>query len=154
MDWRGLRLALMAATQTVHIPETIATCEADGHAFLLMEFVETGYRKDGFWETFGQLLANMHQHSADQFGLDHPNYIGSLHQPNGHHDSFVEFYIYERLQPQFEMAFDAKKLNNSDQTYLANLYKRLPDIIPDEPPALIHGDLWSGNFLVGENNQL
>lgn len=27
------------------------------------------------------------------------------------------------------------------------LYAKLPSLFPSEPPALLHGDLWSGNFL-------
>jgi fructosamine-3-kinase len=31
------------------------------------------------------------------------------------------------------------------------LYSKLDSLIPHEVPALIHGDLWSGNYLVGED---
>ena len=33
----------------------------------------------------------------------------------------------------------------------ARLYLRLPELIPDEKPSLLHGDLWNGNFLVNKN---
>jgi fructosamine-3-kinase len=36
---------------------------------------------------------------------------------------------------------------------LETLCRRLPQLFPDEPPALLHGDLWSGNFLVGSNGK-
>lgn len=146
-------LALLTQTKTIRTPEIIKIGEEEEYAFLLMEYMEPGIRKDGFWETFGQSLAALHRHNSDQFGLDHENYIGSFQQLNSHYDNFSEFYIYERLQPQFEIAFNDNRLNKSDRTHLTNLFQQLPSIIPSEPPALIHGDLWSGNFLVGKNNQ-
>ncbi len=146
-------LALLAATKTIRIPEVIAQGQTDDGAFLLLEYIEKGYRVEGFWEAFGQSLAALHQHSAEQFGLGHSNYIGSLQQPNGRHDTFVEFYINERLQPQLDMALSSKQLTTNDEKHFQNLYKKLPDLCPDEPPALIHGDLWSGNFLVAANSE-
>jgi hypothetical protein len=32
-------------------------------------------------------------------------------------------------------------------------YKQVEQLIPDELPALIHGDLWSGNYLVNSENK-
>jgi fructosamine-3-kinase len=146
-------LALLAETKTIHIPKVIAHGQTDDGAFLLLEHIETGYRQDGFWETFGQSLAALHRCTSPQFGLDHPNYIGSLPQQNGRHDRFAAFYIHERLQPQLDMAISSKQLNAKDEKHFNNLYKKLPDLCPQEPPALIHGDLWSGNFLVGADSQ-
>ena len=141
-------LALLAETKTIRIPEVIAHGQMDGSAFLLLEYIETGFRQDGFWEAFGHSLADLHKCSAPQFGLGHNNYIGSLPQANGLHNSFVDFYMNERLQPQLDLAISSKLLNNTDEKHLQKLYKKLPDLCPNELPALIHGDLWSGNFLV------
>lgn len=145
-------LALLRESKVIRIPETIAHGQVDGTAFLLLEMIETGYRQTGFWEGFGVALAHLHRCTAPQFGLDHSNYIGSLEQPNGFQNNFTDFYIQERLQPQLDLAISANQLNISDERHFQKLYKILPDLCPDEPPALIHGDLWSGNFLVSADS--
>jgi protein-ribulosamine 3-kinase len=33
------------------------------------------------------------------------------------------------------------------------LYDKLPEIFPPEPSSLLHGDLWSGNFLCNEQSE-
>ena len=144
-------LSLLAATKTLRIPVTIAHGQTSDAAYLLMEFVNTGQRPDNFWETFGQKLAALHRKTDPRFGLDHNNYIGSLPQPNGRHDSFVDFYINERLQPQLQLAISSKVLTVKDEKHFNKLYKQLDSLCPNEPPALIHGDLWSGNFLVDDH---
>jgi fructosamine-3-kinase len=146
-------LDLLRKTKTLRIPSVIAPGSTGAGAFLLMEFVETGYRASGFWEEFGTSLAQLHRHSAGHFGLDHPNFIGSLPQSNHPHSSWAEFYIHERLQPQLELALLSKRLNSSDAAHFEKLYLKLPEICPAEPPALTHGDLWSGNFLVDANSR-
>lgn len=60
----------------------------------------------------------------------------------------TNFFILERLQPQVKMAFDGGIFSNQDLRRFELLYKKLPDILPEEPPSLIHGDLWSGNYMV------
>nr|WP_162276804.1 fructosamine kinase family protein [Mucilaginibacter pedocola] len=74
--------------------------------------------------------------------------IGSLHQSNRQHKSWADFYAEERLQPLVKMAVDSRELGKSDIQQFDKLYAKLPELFDLEPPALIHGDLWSGNFLI------
>ncbi len=142
-------LQLLASTNTIKIPSVIGQ-ESN---FLLLEFINDGFRSIEFWESFGVALANLHRNTNSKFGLDHSNYIGSLTQQNGNHDNFIDFYMNERLQPKLQLAIDSNRLTKTDDKAFQVLYKKLPEICPDEPPALIHGDLWSGNFLADEEGK-
>ena len=35
-----------------------------------------------------------------------------------------------------------------------NFYKLIPDLLPADQPALLHGDLWSGNVMVGGDGKV
>ncbi len=107
----------------------------------------------GFWEDFGTRLANMHRHTSDVFGLDHPNYIGSLPQSNKTQKSWIDFFVEERLEAQLRLARDAGRVERELGRWFQALYTHLPDLFPEEPPALLHGDLWSGNFMVGTDGR-
>ena len=143
-------LQLMADARALRIPEVIGYSTEGNNGWLLMEYIEQGRRRPDFWRSFGEGLAAMHRTRREQYGLDHDNFIGSLPQSNTQHKHWVEFYIAERLQPQVEMALQSNKFNTSDQQNFEHLYEKLPQLMPEESPALIHGDLWSGNFLADE----
>jgi fructosamine-3-kinase len=51
------------------------------------------------------------------------------------------------------MALYKGLLTKSLYDALFRLRNRLPDLIPNERPALLHGDLWSGNVMVTEQGQ-
>ena len=87
------------------------------------------------------------------FGLDHNNYIGSLPQSNARHQSWIEFFIMERLEAQLKMARDEGRAGPELSGMFQQLYRHLPDFFPDEPPALLHGDLWSGNYMRGSDGR-
>tara|TARA_R110000850_G_scaffold203228_1_gene329544 strand:+ start:166894 stop:167655 length:762 start_codon:yes stop_codon:yes gene_type:complete len=143
---KGLRL--LKKPQTFRIPEVIAFGENENHSYLLMEYIVEGQKQPDFWETFGSQLTQLHQTTAPQFGLDHDNYIGSLPQKNdGNHTQATDFYIEKRLLPQLDLAA-GKGFSFHN---LSSFYKNIRMEIPDEPPALIHGDLWNGNYLTDEN---
>jgi fructosamine-3-kinase len=78
--------------------------------------------------------------------------MGSLPQSNRMHDTWTEFYVQERLTPQVRIARDQGALTTSDIRAFDRLYTQITEIVPDEPPALVHGDLWSGNYLTGPGN--
>ena len=59
----------------------------------------------------------------------------------------------ERLEPQVRMARDAGLLEDVAVRHFESLYLELESIFPEEPPSLVHGDLWSGNYLVAKDGQ-
>lgn len=140
-------LEMLASTGAVRTPKIVGVVSSPNHSGLLMEHIEVGYRPNGFWGEFGAQLADLHRFTSDRFGLDHDNFIGRLPQPNERNATWAEFYQYERLQPQMLMASLDKKLTVKDLNGFEKIFAKLPDLCPDEPPALTHGDLWSGNFL-------
>lgn len=144
-------LHVLQAAQAIRIPQIIAQGQTpDGIAFLLLEYIQPGSRHPAFWQQFGTSLAALHRHSAPQFGLDHANFIGSLPQSNQWRDTWALFYAEERLLPQMQLARTAKLLDPNDEKRLHSLCQQLHSICPTEATALIHGDLWSGNFLCDE----
>jgi len=115
--------------------------------FLLMEFIEPGHGSDTSSLQFGQQLATLHQTSAECFGLDHDNYIGRLPQSNRHHSDWIEFFITERIDPQLKQAIDSRAVGSGVADRWKRVARQLPDLIPVARPALLHGDLWGGNYM-------
>lgn len=118
----------------------------DDTAYLLLEYIDEGTETSGSSEHFGQELARLHQNSRDQFGLDENNYIGRLPQSNKWHPDWITFFVEERIQPQLRQAIDSGKLPSLTNKQFKSIRQKLPDIFPEEPPALLHGDLWGGNY--------
>ncbi len=146
-------LDLLRESGAIRIPDVIGLGEFDNTSFLIMEFIESATQKPNFWKQFGQQLAQLHQNTNSTFGLDHSNYIGSLYQQNNPYNNWTDFYINERLQAQLKLARDNNQIDIATISKFENLYKRLDEIFPKESPALVHGDLWSGNFMVDEVGQ-
>ena len=146
---RGLKL--LNDADAIHIPRVFATGKAPGNQiFIILEWIDSKGRQKDFWEQFGHELANLHKVSDDSFGLDFDNYIGSLPQYNNRHSNWIEFFKEERIERQIAIGQDKGSLPKDTIKGLRNLYPHLNDIFPDESPALLHGDLWGGNFMVNE----
>lgn len=133
---------------TLLIPTVIRCGNIKGRQYLLLEWLqnETGYKN--YWDHFGKALALLHQHRFDHFGWPVDNYIGSLVQQNAGVQSWPLFYENYRIMPLVRQLFNAGSLNKKDLASAELLCKHLEQLFPAEPPALVHGDLWSGNFMV------
>ena len=142
----GLRL--LQKSNTLFIPEIIQTGTIDGYAWLLLEYISSAPPKSNFMELFGRSLARMHQNSWDQYGLETNNYMGSLEQFNCPDPSWVNFFIEQRLIRQVSLARNEGLIDQHISTLFDRLFSKLDHLLPVEPPALLHGDLWSGNFMV------
>lgn len=148
---RGLQLLREAGTE-LHIPNVeIYGKTPDGTGFILMEYVGKNSGDTASAEHFGRQLAHLHQQSRETFGLDHDNYIGRLPQSNRTHSSWVSFFVEERIHPQLKQAVDSGNLPASTRNKFQEISKKLLDIFPEEPPALLHGDLWGGNYFFDTN---
>jgi protein-ribulosamine 3-kinase len=142
---RGLRL--LHQTGTFTIPRVLHQGSRGDKAYLVLEYIEPGPQRTAYWEEFGRSLAELHAHTQPKFGLSFDNYIGSLPQRNNFHADGVEFFIEERLRIQAGLALYNSLISRELYNSFESLYKALPDLLPAEGPALVHGDLWLGNVI-------
>ncbi len=141
-------LSLLRDAGEIDVPEVLHNSEAGQDAFLLLEYIGSSGQATDFWEDFGKSLATLHGHHNQRFGLDHDNYMGSLYQNNNFHDGWAGFFIEERLERQVKLARENGAIGRGLVSGFERLYRRLDEIFPETAPSLIHGDLWSGNFMV------
>lgn len=96
-----------------------------------------------------ELLAALHGITAPAFGLTRDTLIGPLPQPNGQMEHWLPFFRERRLLHMACLAQRSGRLPCSLFGRIERLAARL-DRWLEEPrqPALLHGDVWSGNILV------
>lgn len=148
LESRGLEL--LRSAHVVDIPEVIGFGEAGDCQFLVLSFIRENVPSKHYWERLGQQVAALHRVTNNLYGLDHSNYIGSLRQSNEQDESWVTFFVEQRLQVQVKLASDSGLMELEWLKKFESLYARLPSLLPEEQPSLLHGDLWSGNVMVNE----
>ena len=101
-------------------------------------------------EQLGTGLAAIHRTGSanGHYGFASDNNIGELLQQNGWRERWVDFYRERRLMPMMQTASRRGLLTGARQHKLLKLIDHLERFIPDTgQPGLLHGDLWSGNWL-------
>lgn len=151
-------LALAESGTSLTIPAIITSSSDDpggehrasAAPFIVLEFLPPAARCADFDERLGRGLAELHRHSNDRFGFARDTYCGATRQPNAWADRWVGFYAASRLAHQTELAARAGAIDDHDRRTLEHVCSRLASWLtePPEGPALIHGDLWSGNLHV------
>lgn len=136
-------------------PAVVGVGKEEGARFLALEWIEPGSKDRQAEERLGRDLAALHAAGAPGFGLDHDNFLGTLAQENGSVPTWAEFYGQRRLLPLTRRALDRRSISSRVAAGMDTLVERLPDLTgPDEPPARLHGDLWSGNALAGADGRI
>ena len=121
---------------------------SEGPGFIVLSFIHSGRRVADFDERLGRGLAALHQSTATAFGFAHDGYCGITPQPNGWLGDWVSFYAERRLRFQLALAADTRNVSAPNRRAMEALIDKLPELLGDEePPALIHGDLWTTNIL-------
>ena len=127
--------------------------------FILLEFIDISIKQKNFFEEFGRKFALLHKYTADEFGFYEDNYIGSTPQMNINDETtkknWTSFYFNKRLLYQFKLA----EKNGYADNHLRDAFMKTEDIIEsilgssDATPSLLHGDLWSGNYMTDKNGE-
>lgn len=130
------------------IPNVIKCGRIESQQFLLLEWIEKGQPAKDSWSNFGSGLAMLHKQPRPFFGFTEDNFIGSLVQHNPSHSTWHSFYTECRVIPLVKMLFDAGSFAKEDIRNTELFCKRIQTLFPPDPPALLHGDLWSGNFMI------
>lgn len=146
-------LKRIGSTNTIKVPQAMAVGHAGDEQFLVLEWIDHGNSDDLSQAKLGQLLGQLHRNTSKSFGLDHQNYMGALTQTNNWHSSWTTFYIEERLCPQVDLAYKKGLLTPVMLKQFESLYAKLNSLYAEEPPAFVHGDLWSGNYIVDQSQQ-
>jgi len=149
---KGLRL-LAKAKNGPRIPKPIALQSGPRPTFLIMEYLENSNESKSFSDGLARKLAELHRISQDHFGLDHDNFIGSTPQKNNLEKDGIIFFRDHRIQFQRQLAQKAGLLPVSIDKKIDSLCENLNRFLDTsgERPALMHGDLWSGNYFPDSN---
>ena len=135
----------------------VAGVAAVGSDYILTEYIPRGTASVDFFVQFGRELARLHQYQSDSFGFYEDNYIGNNQQINIPNEKertdWVDFYFNKRLLFQFKLAEKNGYTTPNLKNGMLHLEKTIESILQDsfEPPCLLHGDLWAGNFICDEN---
>ncbi|ASC72483.1 hypothetical protein XM38_034400 [Halomicronema hongdechloris C2206] len=134
-------------SHTIRVPKPICWGIADSSAYIVMEWLDFGSGNQDSWYQMGQNLAAMHRVTNPKgFGWDRNNTIGDTPQQNPWTQDWVDFYREQRLRYQFSLAHRrGGHFPREDE-----LLSAVPALLcgHDPAPALVHGDLWSGNASV------
>lgn len=142
-------LAWLAKAGALRVPGTIE----QGEDYLALEWVEPGQLSEAGAEELGRGLATTHTAGAPRFGdpgfgelLGVQALIGSLRLPNDPAADWGVFYAERRLLPLARIASERGVLSDAGVTAVERVCARIGELAgPHEPPARLHGDLWSGN---------
>ncbi len=136
-------------TRAIATPNVLLCEPLERGAFLVMEYINPGRASQAEMAQLGHQLAALHQFSkSDFYGWKTDNFIGSLPQGNNPHTDWAPFYVQERLLPQIKTAIDNEQLDISDIPSETKLSVTCKNLFPKTKPALLHGDLWGGNYLI------
>ncbi|MEM6296933.1 MAG: fructosamine kinase family protein [Myxococcota bacterium] len=138
----GLRW--LAAAEAVRIPEVLAHDDTT----LVLRWIHAGPRTPDSDAALGRGLAQLHRSGATSFGWTADNELAGLPQDNRARDDWPSFYAQQRVLPLVKRCIDGGRLPASTRTTFERLAERMPALWgPAEPPARLHGDLWSGNAM-------
>lgn len=120
-----------------------------GGDYLALEWVERGHLDAAGAEELGRGLARTHAAGAASFGQPGSDGgFGSLRLSNDPASDWPGFYAERRLRPLARIARERGSVGDRAVRAVEAVCERLPELAgPAEPPARLHGDLWSGNVL-------
>lgn len=138
----------------LRVPRPLATGVTGRHAWIAMEWLETGRPRSGTGRDLGVGLARQHRCVAEKFGWARDNTIGSTPQVNGWCSEWLEFYSERRIRFQLDLAARnscPRRLLEAGEKLLERVGDLFSDYRPE--PSLLHGDLWGGNWAADEQGR-
>ncbi len=145
---RGLRW--LADAGGAPVPDVLAGDEE----CVIIRWVEQGKPTTEAAVGFGTELAATHAAGAPSYGLDRDGFIGRLPLANEPAPTWAEFYAERRIRPYLRMGLERGAVSAGQAATVESVLERLPELVPEEPPARLHGDLWNGNVLWGNDGRV
>ncbi len=131
----------------VHVPDVLGVDQE----CLVISWVEPGKNGVDAAAAFGRALATTHAAGASSYGWERDGFIGKLPMPNKPAPSWAEFYATRRILPYLKLALDRGAITKDEAATVEAVVPKLEKLVPEEPPSRLHGDLWNGNVLWGQD---
>lgn len=141
------------AGSSLLIPKVIWSKEVDeSPGLILMEYLQPASYTSGLDDRLGRGIAQLHRKTTTAFGFYHPNYCGTTIQDNTRTDNWPEFYAQRRIGNLVQQIKMSRGMSSEEQKVYEKLVIRMPELLAHQTvPSLIHGDLWSGNYMFTSN---
>lgn len=138
-----------ASDGMLKVPKVFCAKEVDDSpGFLIQEYLEPFHAYTGIDEELGRGLAIIHQFRAERFGFYSDNYCGATIQDNSLSENWSIFFRDKRLGFLLQLIKKDRPLSVDHERLFDLLLDKITDVLPGEStPVLIHGDLWSGNYM-------
>ncbi|WP_442508259.1 fructosamine kinase family protein [Novipirellula sp. SH528] len=149
-EWDGL--TALAAAESILIPKPLAVGTAAERSWLITEWIKTRPQAENFFADFGRQLAELHRVTAgSQNGWPSDNFLGAAIQPNTTTASWAEFVAENRIGFQLRWAIDQQRADTKLRRDGEAIVAAMPELLSGraDETSLLHGDLWSGNYLCG-----
>ena len=149
----GLSEMGQAGNPFLIIPKVIWSKRTDElPGLILMEYLDPAIETSGYEERLGRGIAHLQRKMAQAFGFHQPNFCGTTFQDNTWTDSWPEFYAMRRIRPLVWQIRSSRGFSNDEMLIYEKLVYRIPQLLAHQTvPSLIHGDLWSGNYMFTAN---
>jgi fructosamine-3-kinase len=146
LDIEGWMLDYLADHSSLPVPKVILARDS----LLVMSYIDGEDALSPPSEIHAaELLAALHDVTADDFGLERDTVCGGIHQPNGLYPSWIEFFRDRRLLYMANEAERVGQISSETRIRIDDLATRLAEFIEElDTPSLLHGDVWGGNILV------
>lgn len=140
-------LQALAASGAIRVPAPICWATHGETAYLVLEYLPFGSGESDSADRLGAQLAALHRHTAPRFGWHRDNTIGATPQINTPCDDWPEFWRERRLRYQLQLAAQ-RGCGTALRTKGERLLDGVASLLTNHAPAaaLLHGDLWSGNY--------
>lgn len=142
----GRMLEYLEAHSDLPVPDVLYRSE---HLLVMDYIAATGATDRRACERHAaEAMAQLHDQTARQFGLDWDTRIGGLHQPNDPSDDWPEFFADRRLREMADRANHVGNLPDGVHRRIRKIADTIDEFLdPPERASLIHGDAWGGNIL-------
>jgi fructosamine-3-kinase len=154
-------LAEAAGLRWLRVPGGPPVPQVYGHdtQWLISEYVPAGRPDGDAAERLGRELAALHAAGAPAFGSAPPGgpqqaWIGAAPMANITAAHWPQWYAEHRVLRYLRTAVDRGAVDAAGSRAIQRTCERISELAgPAEPPARLHGDLWSGNVHAGADGR-